>query len=68
MSENMGRRMNHNHCEICGNSFANKSSLKLHIDSVHEGKKPFSCDICETSFSRKQHLKGHISLSGDKYR
>ena len=29
-------------CDICDSSFKSKKSLKRHIGSVHEGKKPFN--------------------------
>ena len=30
-----------------------------HIESVHEGKKPFACKICDASFGKKGNLKKH---------
>ena len=44
--------------EIDSNS--EKGSLKMHIDSKHEGKKPYKCSFCENSFSQKGILKTHI--------
>ena len=43
-----------------------KFSLKDHISSLHEGKKPFKCDICGSSFSRKHYLKVHIAYHEKK--
>ena len=37
-------------CEICSISFARKTNLKEHIESVHEGKKPFKRDIFDAFF------------------
>ena len=31
-----------------------------HIESVHEGKKPFKCNECDAAFSVKRSLKMHI--------
>ena len=55
--------------------FANKQNLKKHIETVHEGIKPFKCSICDVKFANnynpqiqesqikfanKQNLKKHI--------
>ena len=37
-----------------------EGSLKMHIDTVHEGKKPYKCSLCDNSFSQKSNLKMHI--------
>ena len=50
-------------CNNCDASFANNYQIKVHKDSVHEGKKPFKCNICDASFSQKVHLKRHVSSS-----
>jgi ribosomal protein L31 len=34
--------------------------VKQHIESVHEGKKPFRCDICDAKFALKSTLDNHI--------
>ena len=47
-------------CEICEVCFTTKGSLKLHIASVHEGKKTFKCNICDYRGSLKKNLKRHI--------
>ena len=33
-------------CEICNKTFKNTQNKQLHIESVHEGKKPFKCSMC----------------------
>ena len=40
--------------------------LKAHIESVHEGKKPFHCTICDSSFRRNTHLTRHIASVHEK--
>ena len=30
--------------------FANKQNLKKHIETVHEGIKPFKCSVCDVKF------------------
>ena len=49
-------------CEICSSIFKTKETLKRHLQTVHEGKKPYKCDICDSSFSEKAKLKAHISI------
>ena len=33
--------------------------MKLHVETVHEGKKPFQCDFCTARFPQKSQLKNH---------
>lgn len=37
----------------CDETTTRKHDLKRHIETIHEGVKPFSCKFCSTSFSRK---------------
>ena len=46
-------------CEICEVYFSAKSSLKLHISSVHDKQKPYNCQLCNTKFNQKCNLKAH---------
>ena len=46
-------------CDKCSKTFANKSRLKLHTESVHDGIK-YPCKQCSKSFGRKDTLKLHI--------
>ena len=45
---------------ICDAAFYRKNKLKIHIESVHEGKKPYLCNDCGKAFSTKNPLKIHI--------
>ena len=47
-------------CDKCGKSFANKYTLKAHVDGVHEGKRSHKCEECNTIFKQKSDLKIHI--------
>ena len=47
-------------CPICGKHFCNQTSKKVHIETIHEGKKPFRCDTCGVNFSQKGTLNDHI--------
>ena len=49
------------HCEICDSFFKSKTILKVHIETVHEKKKPFKCNICDASFSKNGNLKIHVT-------
>ena len=44
--ENFGEEKPH-HCLACGKSFRQRSKLRLHIETVHEGKKPYACSACD---------------------
>ena len=43
-------------------SFAQKPDLKEHMESIHEGKKPFLCSTCDAIFTQKPDLKEHMEL------
>ena len=53
-------------CNECGKSFANKYTLKTHVDEVHLGKREHKgirdhqCNECNKAYYRKSHLKVHI--------
>lgn len=61
------------YCQLCNANFAQKSHLKLHLDSHHayveldETRKPFVCKTCDRGFlfiiSLQRHLLQHCKLS-----
>jgi len=50
-------------CEICNATFTRKTDLKIHTETIHEGKKPepVQCEICNTVFTQKKSLNSHIA-------
>ncbi|KAH9590846.1 hypothetical protein MS3_00003367 [Schistosoma haematobium] len=64
------------YCQLCNANFAQKSHLKLHLDSHHayveldETRKPFVCKTCDRGFlfiiSLQRHLLQHCKLSPKK--
>ena len=45
---------------IVAKLFQKKEHQNMHIESIHEGKKPFKCNECGKAFSCKGNLNGHI--------
>ena len=37
-----------------------KQHFKIHIKSVHVGKKPYECELCNETFDKEKHFKIHI--------
>jgi uncharacterized Zn-finger protein len=48
-------------CLLCNMTFGKSGSLNRHIQTVHEGIKPYKCDICQATFTQKTTLRDHIS-------
>ena len=46
---------------MCGGKYQSGGVLKKHINSVHNGKKPYKCTICEHNCSTNTQLNVHIS-------
>ena len=53
--------MENNKINVSDASFTENPTLKGHISSVHEKKKPHKCTICDASFSQNGNLKTHNS-------
>ena len=47
-------------CHLCDKTYSVNTALKMHIEAVHEKKRPFACDICSERFGQKAHLVTHI--------
>lgn len=47
-------------CNVCGKKLANKFSLRLHIDNIHNGIKICECKICGKKFGNKSNLRSHM--------
>jgi len=56
------------HCAKCNKtfSFPTAASFKRHIESVHEGKRPYKCEHCELRFEEKSKMKNHVMVVHDK--
>ena len=51
------KKQSRKECPDCGKTV---TQLKVHKESVHEGKKPYKCSFCKGRFSQNSHLKTHI--------
>ena len=49
-----------NECDLCPETFDKGKHFKIHIESVHEGKKPHECEICNETFDGEEQLQIHI--------
>ena len=46
-------------CPHCQYKTCRNTHMKLHIDAVHLGLKPYKCDICGESFTQPTHVRTH---------
>ena len=53
-------KITHPHQSIQNDTQSN--SLKNHIESFHDGKKPFKCATCYQAFSQRSSLKTHFKI------
>ena len=49
-------------CYICGASFRNNASLKVHVRDIHEETNCYVCKFCDKVFKSKNTLANHRSL------
>ena len=47
-------------------TYQTQAYLKIHISTIHEGRKVFVCNICDSTFSQSQSLKSHKTRQHDK--
>ncbi len=57
-----------NTCKHCDKSFSTPYNLKVHIESIHEGVKPYQCKTCDRGFDRKNigSYKRHVQNCSGK--
>lgn len=48
-------------CDICGNKYTKKPSLRIHIIQKHLNVLPYTCDTCGRRASTRAHLKTHVA-------
>jgi len=54
-------------CELCGKSYADLRSLKVHKTAAHESNGMiFKCDLCEYTSSLKRNLSNHVKIRHEK--
>ena len=46
-------------CPVCSREFGVKLSMKRHMETVHQGMKPYKCPGCEVSFGYKHSMDRH---------
>ena len=54
---------NHRDCKYCGKVFkgnGRRSTLKTHMEAVHEGLKRYTCETCGKSFYSKADMSRHV--------
>ncbi|ESP04845.1 hypothetical protein LOTGIDRAFT_109370, partial [Lottia gigantea] len=61
--ENAGAQ--NNLCHLCSASYKFASTLKQHIEEIHEGIYKFECNICHKKFYRNSQLNRHKKIHGD---
>ena len=47
-------------CPLCNIKFSAYGKLQIHLNTVHEGKKPWNCLECDYATTKRYNLKSHI--------
>ena len=47
-------------CKFCSRILSSKSSLKRHIEGVHDNVKRYKCTFCDFKSLHKHHIKEHM--------
>ena len=47
-------------CHLCDKTYSVNTALKMHIEAVHEKKRPHACNLCDFTFAQKAHLVTHL--------
>lgn len=50
-------------CLECNATFKSPSNVKIHVLSVHLGRKSFPCDKCRLKFASETILKSHVKMA-----
>ena len=50
-------------CLVCFKKFNKIETLKAHVETVHEVKKPFQCSLCPAKFGSKEKKTKHLALN-----
>lgn len=40
-------------CEVCNKVYVNSRVLLVHIQSVHEGLRPYKCEYCDATYTQR---------------
>ena len=64
-STNIGETKKHE-CPKCGLLCASEYALKIHVETVHEGRKDHKCPPCGKKYGTKGNLNAHIKVKFEK--
>ena len=53
-------------CHPCEAKLTPMDCVTLHVETVHEKKKPFACQDCNKTFTSKESLKLHVETVHEK--
>ncbi|XP_021949963.1 protein suppressor of hairy wing isoform X1 [Folsomia candida] len=49
-------------CKQCGLKFGLRTTLRTHIQCVHQDLRRYACNFCDKAFKRSNHLKDHLKI------